>query len=53
MHHINVLINNAGSVPPMTRAIETTAEDLRAAFETDTIALLLVFQALWPLMKKS
>lgn len=51
--HIDVLINNAGSVPPMTRAIETTAEDLRATFETDTIAPLMVFQALWPLLQKS
>lgn len=51
--HVDVLINNAGSVPPMTRAIETTAEDLRATFETDTIAPLMVFQALWPLLQKS
>ncbi|KAJ4394343.1 hypothetical protein N0V93_003560 [Gnomoniopsis smithogilvyi] len=51
--HIDVLINNAGSVPPMTPAITTTAEDLRAAFETDTIAPLMVFQALWPLLQKS
>lgn len=51
--HVDVLINNAGSVPPMTRAIETTAQDLRATFETDTIAPLMVFQALWPLLQKS
>lgn len=51
--HIDVLINNAGSVPAMTPAITTTAADLRAAFETDTIAPLLVFQALWPLLQKS
>lgn len=51
--HVDVLINNAGSVPPMTPAIDTTAEDLRAAFETDTIAPLLVFQALWPMLQKS
>lgn len=51
--HVDVLINNAGSVPPMTRAIETTAEELRATFETDTIAPLMVFQALWPLLQKS
>lgn len=51
--YIDVLINNAGSVPPMTHALETTAEDLRATFETDTIAPLMVFQALWPLLQKS
>lgn len=51
--HIDVLINNAGSVPPMVPAIQTTAEDLRATFETDTIAPLMVFQALWPLLQKS
>lgn len=51
--HIDVLINNAGSVPPLVPALTTTAADLRAAFETDTIAPLLVFQALWPLLQKS
>ncbi|KAL7933853.1 hypothetical protein V8C35DRAFT_302592 [Trichoderma chlorosporum] len=51
--HIDVLINNAGSATPMVTAAETTAEDLRASFEVNTIAPLLVFQALWPLLQKS
>ncbi|EHK20190.1 uncharacterized protein TRIVIDRAFT_48225 [Trichoderma virens Gv29-8] len=51
--HIDVLINNAGGALPMVPAAETTAEDLRAAFEVNTIAPLVVFQALWPLLKKS
>ncbi|KAI3318593.1 NAD(P)-binding protein [Xylariaceae sp. AK1471] len=50
---VDVLINNAGGAQPMVPALETTAEDLRAAFETNTIAPLLVFQGLWPLMQKS
>ncbi|KAH8779825.1 hypothetical protein F5883DRAFT_484595 [Diaporthe sp. PMI_573] len=51
--HIDVLINNAGSAQPMVPAIETTAEDLRAAFEVNAIAPLMVFQGLWPLLQKS
>ncbi|KID86143.1 short-chain dehydrogenase/reductase family oxidoreductase, partial [Metarhizium majus ARSEF 297] len=51
--HIDVLINNAGSCPPMSAATETSAEDLRGAFETNTIAPLMVFQGLWPLLQKT
>ncbi|KAL7811920.1 NAD(P)-binding protein [Trichoderma gracile] len=51
--HIDVLINNAGGTFPMVPAAETTALDLRTAFEVNTIAPLLVFQALWPLLQKS
>ncbi|KAJ3129445.1 hypothetical protein HK100_008617 [Physocladia obscura] len=51
--HVDVLINNAGGAQPMTRAGETTADDLRAAFEVNTIAPLMVFQAVWPLLQKS
>jgi NAD(P)-dependent dehydrogenase (short-subunit alcohol dehydrogenase family) len=50
---IDVLINNAGGPYPMVPALETQAEHMRAAFETNTIAPLLVFQGLWPLMQKS
>jgi len=50
---IDVLINNAGGPYPMVTALETQAEHMRAAFETNTIAPLLVFQGLWPLMQKS
>ncbi|KAJ5780121.1 hypothetical protein N7457_005281 [Penicillium paradoxum] len=51
--HIDVLICNAGCATPMIPAVETPAEDLRASFETNTIAPLLVFQAFWPLMQRS
>lgn len=51
--HIDVLINNAGGTSPLVPATETTAEDLRAAFEVNTIAPLLILQALWPLLQKS
>jgi len=50
--HIDVLINNAGFAQPMVPASETTAEDLRTAFEVNTIAPLLVFQGLKPLLQK-
>ncbi|KAI0873982.1 NAD(P)-binding protein [Hypoxylon argillaceum] len=50
---VDVLINNAGGAQPMVTALTTTADDLRSAFETNTIAPLLVFQGLWPLLQKS
>ncbi|KAL6879369.1 NAD(P)-binding protein [Trichoderma novae-zelandiae] len=53
MDHVDVLINNAGGTFPMVSAAETTAHDLLAAFQVNTIAPLLVFQALWPLLKQS
>ncbi|KAL4791402.1 hypothetical protein BDV19DRAFT_370547 [Aspergillus venezuelensis] len=51
--HIDVLIANAGFSTPMTPALTTSAPDLRACFETNTIAPLLLFQALFPLLLKS
>ncbi|RDW76331.1 SDR family oxidoreductase [Aspergillus mulundensis] len=51
--HIDVLIANAGFAAPMTPALHTTAPDLRSSFETNTIAPLLVFQAIWPLLKSA
>ncbi|KAK6088753.1 aflatoxin biosynthesis ketoreductase nor-1 [Seiridium cupressi] len=51
--HIDVLILNAGAAQSMRSAAQTTAEDLRMAFEVNTIAPLLVFQGLWPLLQKS
>ncbi|KAL4968209.1 uncharacterized protein BDV14DRAFT_168444 [Aspergillus stella-maris] len=51
--HIDVLIANAGFAPPMTPALTTTLSDLRAAFEINTIAPLLVFQAFWPLLQRA
>ncbi|KAL6355412.1 hypothetical protein LRP88_11001 [Fusarium phalaenopsidis] len=51
--HIDILINNAAFSPSMTLAAETTADNLRAAFEINTIGPLTVFQGLWPLLRKS
>lgn len=51
--HIDVLINNAGCAQPMVPASQITAEDLRVAFEVNTIAPLMVFQGVWPLLQKS
>ncbi|KAL4959047.1 SDR family oxidoreductase [Aspergillus stella-maris] len=51
--HIDVLFANAGFSTPMTPALTTTPSDLRACFETNTIAPLLLFQALFPLLRKS
>ncbi|KAL3470589.1 hypothetical protein BJX99DRAFT_239178 [Aspergillus californicus] len=51
--HVDVLICNAGMATSMTPAAETTADALRACFEVNTIAPLLVFQALWPLLQKA
>ncbi|KAF4976732.1 hypothetical protein FZEAL_6647 [Fusarium zealandicum] len=51
--HIDVLICNAAFSPPMTLAAETPADNLRTAFEINTIGPLTVFQGLWPLLQKS
>ncbi|KAJ5554755.1 Short-chain dehydrogenase/reductase SDR [Penicillium sp. DV-2018c] len=51
--HVDVLICNAGYATSMVPALEILAADLRASFEVNTIAPLLVFQALWPLLQKS
>ncbi|KAK1590721.1 short chain dehydrogenase/ reductase [Colletotrichum navitas] len=49
---IDVLICNAGAPFPMIPISATPAEDFRKAFEINTIAPLMVFQGLWPLMDK-
>ncbi|KAI8650375.1 hypothetical protein NCS57_01371000 [Fusarium keratoplasticum] len=51
--HVDILINNAAFSPSMTLAAETPADNLRAAFEINTIGPLTVFQGLWPLLQKS
>jgi NAD(P)-dependent dehydrogenase (short-subunit alcohol dehydrogenase family) len=51
--HVDVLICNAGAAPPLTTTDLVSAADLRVAFEVNTIAPLMVFQALWPLLQKS
>jgi NAD(P)-dependent dehydrogenase (short-subunit alcohol dehydrogenase family) len=48
--HVDILICNAAVSPPMTLAAQTPAEDLRTAFEVNTIGPLTVFQGLWPLL---
>ena len=53
VHHVDVLICNAGFAPPFVPTAEVKAEDLRAAFETNTIAPLMLFQSLWPLLQRS
>jgi len=53
VRHIDVLVNNAGCSTLMTPTVETAADDLRSCFEVNTIAPLLVFQALWPLLQKA
>ncbi|OJI97025.1 hypothetical protein ASPVEDRAFT_121411 [Aspergillus versicolor CBS 583.65] len=53
LDHIDVLICNAGFSTPMSLTTETSAEALRACFEVNTIAPLMLFQALWPLLQKS
>ena len=51
--HVDVLICDAAVVLPLTPALSTSAEDLRASFEVNTIAPLLTFQAFWPFLQKS
>ncbi|KAK8096184.1 hypothetical protein PG999_014206 [Apiospora kogelbergensis] len=47
---VDVLVNNAGRMAPMVPIAAAAAADLRAAFETNAIAPLAVFQALQPRM---
>ncbi|TDZ20819.1 Norsolorinic acid ketoreductase nor1 [Colletotrichum orbiculare MAFF 240422] len=51
--HVDVLVSNAAAPFPMSPVASTTAEDLRNAFEINTISPLMVFQALWPLMDRT
>jgi NAD(P)-dependent dehydrogenase (short-subunit alcohol dehydrogenase family) len=51
INHVNTLIYCAGHVTSMAPAINITAKDLREVFEVNTIAPLIMFQALWPLME--
>lgn len=48
---VDILIANAGMATSMVPALETTAEDLQTHFAVNTTAPLVLFQALWPLMK--
>lgn len=51
--HVDILINNAAFSSSMTLAAETPVDNLRAAFEINTIGPITVFQGLWPLLQKS
>jgi NAD(P)-dependent dehydrogenase (short-subunit alcohol dehydrogenase family) len=53
INHIDVLISNAGATVSMGPALATTAEQMRADYEINAIAPLLVTQAFWPLMQRS
>ncbi|KAK7923620.1 Short-chain dehydrogenase/reductase SDR [Apiospora marii] len=47
---VDVLINNAGRMAPMVPIADAAPADLRAAFETNAVAPLALFQALRPRM---
>lgn len=51
--HIDVFISSVGYTTTMTSALDTTVAALRDHFEVNTIGPLVVFQALWPFMKRS
>ena len=50
--HVDALICSAGHVPPMVPTISVTAEQLEESFQVNSIAPLVLFQALWPLMDR-
>ncbi|PGH05018.1 hypothetical protein AJ79_06905 [Helicocarpus griseus UAMH5409] len=51
--HINALIVSAGTKPTAGPSLSINAADLRSSFEVNTIAPLMTFQALWPLLQAS
>ncbi|KAM0546254.1 hypothetical protein ACHAPJ_010937 [Fusarium lateritium] len=53
LDHIDVLINNAAVTFPSYPALQIPIDDLRTAFEVNTIGPLTVVQGLWPLLEKS
>jgi NAD(P)-dependent dehydrogenase (short-subunit alcohol dehydrogenase family) len=50
--HINILICSAGHLSSVVPAAAIPADELREAFEVNTIGPLVAFQTLWPLMEK-
>lgn len=50
---VDILIANAGMATSMVPTLETTAEELQTHFAVNATAPLVLFQALWPLMKAS
>jgi NAD(P)-dependent dehydrogenase (short-subunit alcohol dehydrogenase family) len=51
--HVDVLINNAAANFKSYTALDIPTDDLRSAFEINTIGPLTVVQGLWPLLQKS
>lgn len=51
--HIDVFISSIGYTGLMKPALEITAQEMREHYEANTIAPLMLFQAIWPLMQAS
>ncbi|EGU72246.1 hypothetical protein FOPG_10656 [Fusarium oxysporum f. sp. conglutinans race 2 54008] len=51
--HVDVLINNAAASLKSYPVLDIPTDDLRSAFEINTIGPLTVVQGLWPLLQKS
>ncbi|EXA34765.1 hypothetical protein FOVG_14180 [Fusarium oxysporum f. sp. pisi HDV247] len=51
--HVDVLINNAAASFKSYPVLDIPTDDLRSAFEVNTIGPLTVVQGLWPLLQKS
>ncbi|KAF5649612.1 Aflatoxin biosynthesis ketoreductase nor-1 [Fusarium sp. NRRL 52700] len=51
--HVDVLINNAAASFKSFPVLEIPTDDLRSAFEINTIGPLTVVQGLWPLLQKA
>jgi NAD(P)-dependent dehydrogenase (short-subunit alcohol dehydrogenase family) len=50
--HVDTLICSAGHVTPLVATLAVTAEQLEESFHVNSIAPLITFQALWPLMDR-
>ncbi|KAF5558124.1 ketoreductase [Fusarium mexicanum] len=53
LDHVDVLINNAAASFKSYPVLEIPADDLRSAFEINTIGPLTVVQGLWPFLQKA
>ncbi|RKK83058.1 hypothetical protein BFJ71_g15044 [Fusarium oxysporum] len=51
--HVDVLINNAAASFKSYPVLDIPADDLRSAFEINTIGPLTLVQGIWPLLQKS
>lgn len=52
LDHLDVVISNAGSSTSFISVEETTPEDLRDDFETNTVGPFRLFQASWPFLAR-